>query len=200
MSTSAIILAGGRSKRLGRDKSLVSIGGEPLILRVAERIGEVASEVLVVTAADHPLPILEGQERVKVVIDIFPDKGALGGLYTGLRTAVNLNSVVVACDMPFLNVDLLKHMVESCKGFDVVVPRFDGYFEPLHAVYSKSCLPAIESMLDKGVLKILSFFPLVKVRCMGEAEIDRYDPRRLSFFNINTEEDVRRADAIAGGS
>ncbi|MDO8671493.1 MAG: molybdenum cofactor guanylyltransferase [Dehalococcoidia bacterium] len=196
MNTSAIILAGGRSKRLGRDKCLVKIGGEQSILRVIERVGQVASEVLVVTAANHPMPVLEGQEKVRVMVDRFPDKGALGGLYTGLEASTSIYSLVVGCDMPFLNVGLLRHLVESCMSSDVLIPRFDGYCEPLHAVYSKSCLPAIEKMLGMGNLKILSFFPYVEVKYLEEAEIDSFDPRRQSFFNINTEEDVRRADAI----
>ncbi|MBI2864258.1 MAG: molybdenum cofactor guanylyltransferase [Chloroflexi bacterium] len=200
MSTSAIVLAGGKSTRLGRDKSLVTIGGETLIDRVIGRLAEVAGEVLVVTAADHPLPLLEGREGVRVIVDIFPNKGALGGLFTGLGAISNPCGLVCACDMPFLNVGLLKFMVRSSEGFDVTIPRFQGYCEPLHAVYGKSCLPAIETMLAKGNLKILSFFPYVRVRYLEEAEIDRFDPDRLSFFNINTEEDVRRANAIEGES
>jgi molybdopterin-guanine dinucleotide biosynthesis protein A len=133
---------------------------------------------------------------VKRVVDIYPGKGALGGIYSGLRESLSFHSLVVGCDMPFLNIALLRHLIELSPGFDVVIPRVGGYIEPLHAVYSKDCLAPIEALLHKGRLRIADFFPAVKVRYIEDAEVERLDPEHLSFFNINSEADLERARAL----
>ncbi len=98
--------------------------------------------------------------------------------------------------MPLLNVALLRHLTELSTGFDVVIPRVGDELEPLHAVYSKNCLAPIEATLGEGKFRITDFFPAVKVRYVESVEIDRFDPRHLSFFNINSEADLERAQAL----
>jgi len=132
-----------------------------------------------------------------MVTDIYPGKGPLGGIYTGLATSDSVHNLVVACDMPFLNQALLRYMIQLSANFDLVVPRWDGMVEPLHAVYSKSCQAPIESLLKQGVLNIAKLFTLVKVRYVEADEIDRFDPKHLSFFNINTEADLKMARELA---
>jgi molybdopterin-guanine dinucleotide biosynthesis protein A len=102
--------------------------------------------------------------------------------------------------MPFLNVSLLRYMMGLVEGYDVVIPRLDGFLEPLHAVYGRSCLPAMRSLLDRGRRQIIGFFPEVRVRYVEEHEIDRFDRRRLSFVNINTAEDWARVQQLFGGN
>ncbi len=182
LRATAIVLAGGLGKRLGRDKAVEMVGGVPLLERVVDALAGVASETLLVTAPGLGERALSARPEVCWLEDIYPGKGSLGGIYTGLRHASFLHSLVVACDMPFLNSDLLRYLAGLAPRYDVVVPLLGGHLEPLHAVYSRNCLGHIESALEQGNLKVTDFFPRVKVRTVTETEVDRFDPRRLSFF------------------
>ena len=193
MEISGIVLAGGMSRRLGRNKAIEPIAGEPLISRVIERLSQVADQTVVVVnehrrGAELPLP-----RQAKVVVDLYPGKGSLGGIFTGLSNADGEWGIVVACDMPFLNVKVFRHMLALRCGFDAVVPWLEGRPEPTHAVYSKVCLPHIQHRLETDDLKIARFFEQVRVKFVPEEEIERLDPGRLSFFNVNTQEDLDRA-------
>ena len=193
----AIVLAGGLSRRLGRNKALEHVGGELLLHRVLNRVGEVADETVLVVANLEQAAALPLPEDVRVVTDAFPDSGSLGGIYTGLQAANSGWGLVVACDMPFLNVALLQHMKELRSGFDVVVPELDGRPEPTHALYGKACLEHIRPRLEAGQFKIAGFFEDARVRTVTESEVASYDPDRLSFFNVNTQADLDRAEALA---
>ncbi|MDP2917286.1 MAG: molybdenum cofactor guanylyltransferase [Dehalococcoidia bacterium] len=197
MDISCIVLVGGKSTRLGRNKIKEIIGNQSLLERVISRLACFKSEIIVVTARAPSLPQPIDYPKLKVVSDIYPDKGSLGGIYTGLRVSDSFHSLVVAGDMPFLNRDLLEYMIENSNGFDVIVPRLDGIFEPLHAIYSKNCIAPMESLIKQDDLQILKLFPFVKMRYIEREEIDRYDPRHLSFFNINTEADLRAGAELA---
>lgn len=190
----SIVLAGGRSVRLGRDKALEDVGGRPLIRQVIDRLSALGDETIVVTSQRTRLPEL----GVTKVIDVYPDKGPLGGIYTGLRATSSPCSLVVACDMPLLNVDLIHYLFRQWPGFDAVVPRVAGSVEPLHAVYSRSCLRAIEAALLENRLQVNGFFDEVKVRYVEESEIDEFDPQHLSFFNVNSDSDLERARELLG--
>lgn len=192
MAMTSIVLAGGRSMRLGRDKALEEIGGRSLIKRVIERLSLLGNEIIVVASSSHQLPDL----GVKMVFDSYPAKGNLVGIYSGLKEAKSSYSLVVGCDMPFLNIALLRHIMALSTGYDVVIPRVDDEVEPLHAVYSKKCLPPIEATLGKGKRRIVDFFPSVRVRYVDSADIDEFDPRHLSFFNVNSEADLERARTL----
>ncbi len=193
----AIVLAGGLSRRLGRTKALEHVGGELLIHRVLNRVSEVADETVLVVANFEQAAALPLPRNVRVVTDAYPDSGSLGGIYTGLEAANTGWGLTVACDMPFLNVDLLKRQAELRPGFDVVVPELDGRPEPTHALYSKACLDHIRPRLAAGEFKIAGFFEEVRVRTVTQAEVLEYDPDRLSFFNVNTQEDLDRAESLA---
>ena len=192
MTMTSIVLAGGKSMRLGRDKALEEIGGRSLIKRIIERLSLLGNEIIVVTSSSHQLPDL----GVKMVFDSYPGKGNLIGIYSGLKEAKSSHSLVVGCDMPFLNVALLRHIMALSTAYDVVIPRVDDELEPLHAIYSKKCLPHIEATLDEGKRRIVDFFPSVCVRYVDSADIDRFDPQHLSFFNINSEVDLERARTL----
>ena len=128
-----------------------------------------------------------------MIVDVYPGGAALGGIYTGLVNADTLHSMVVGCDMPFLNRALLQYLIGLAPGFDVVVPRIRGLTEPLHAVYSKRCLVPIEQLLNQGGLAISRLFSLIRTRYVDENEIARFDPDHLSFFNVNTQDELAKA-------
>ena len=194
-----VVLAGGQSRRLGRDKAVEPFGGEPLIRRVIRRAGDaVGGNEVIVVAGDaergRELP-LDAEHRVAV--DLLPERGTLGGIYTGLEAVQNEWALVVACDMPFLSAPLLRYMVGLREGVDAVVPVIDGRPEPTHALYSRRCLPAILERLQAGQLKAAGFLDLALVRYVNEDEARRFDPELLSFFNVNRPEDLARAIELA---
>jgi len=184
--------------RLGRNKATETINGTSLLQRAISQLSFLNTDIIIVAAENKSLPGLNGHSRLRIVTDSRPDKGPLVGIYTGLTESSSFYNLVIACDMPFLNRDLLQYMMQVADGFDIVVPRFDDMVEPLHAVYSKSCLTAAESLLNRGSLSVYELFPLVKVRYIEAEEIDRFDPQHLSFFNINNESDLDKARQLSG--
>ena len=199
METSCIILAGGKSLRLGYDKVLEKVGSSSLLEKVISRIDSLSKEVIIVTAEERTFPQLTGRPKIKIVSDIFPGIGSLGGIYTGLVTSNSHYNLVVAADMPFLDQPLLRYMLEVSDGFDFVLPRINTFFEPLHAIYSKNCIEPIESLIKNGRKVIIDLFDYVRVKYIEAEEIDKFDPQHLSFFNINTKDDLERAKRIAEG-
>jgi len=196
MEVTSIVLAGGKNLRLGRSKALEVIGGKSLIERIVERLEPVTNQFLLVTSreqSDFP-----ANSEIEVLTDIYPDRGPLGGIYTGLLASRSSRSIAVACDMPFLNTELLGNMVELSHGFDAVVPRWqNGMLEPLHAVYAKNCLDIMKKRLENDQLGIYRFLNEINVRYIEEEECKRFDPELLSFFNINHEADLKRATRLA---
>ncbi len=196
MNTTTIVLAGGKSSRLGRDKVRENLGAESLLQRVLHRISSLGNEILVVIREEtRPLP-LSLDIPVKLVTDVYPGRGALGGLYSGLLASNTQYNLVLGCDMPFLNLDLLRYILKVVEGFDVAVPRLGEFMEPLHAAYSRSCLAIIEPLVKRGLYPIYDFFPDVETRYVEADEINRFDPLHLSFLNINTEADLQKARSL----
>ncbi len=215
-----IILAGGASRRMGRDKAFIEFEGAPLIARVIERMQTLSAEIILV-ANDTDAYARFG---LRVVNDVVPGKGSLGGIFSGLQAAREPYALAVACDMPFLNPALLRYLISLASHFDVVIPRAqdpsgktprssrgdkpagdktprradqpiakESNLHPMHAVYSKNCLPAIEARLRANDLRLIGFHDAVRVRVVETDEIDRFDPQHLSFFNANTPEDLAAA-------
>ena len=192
-----IVLAGGLSRRLGRNKALETIGGQPLIRRVIDRISRIAEEVVVVVADQAQAQALPLENQHRVVVDLHPGGGSLGGIFSGLSAARHHWAMVVACDMPFLNLDLARRMLALREGADAVVPVLGERPEPTHAMYSKVCLPFMEQLLLANDLKISLFFDKVRVAYIPEVEILSLDPDCLSFFNVNSPDDLEKALALA---
>lgn len=188
----SVVLAGGESSRLGMDKAFLEVRGQLLIERIIDRLRQLSEEVIIVA---NEVDRYEEFEAI-AVSDVYPGKGSLGGVYSGVKGATNSHSLVVACDMPFLNTSLLRYMQALAASHDVVIPRVDQQTEALHAIYSKDCLPFIERQLRKEDLRIIHFFPRVRVRYVEREEIETFDPQHLSFFNINTEADLEKAREI----
>jgi len=192
---SLVIQAGGLSQRMKQDKGLIGFHGQSLVQRLVERLSPIADEVLITTNNPEPYRylgvILEG--------DLMPGTGALGGLYTALSSARHPCVAVVACDMPFANPALLKyqHMLLMALDVELVIPRGPDGLEPFHAVYNRLvCLPHVRSALQDGKRRVDAWFEQIKIRYLDEKEIQRYDPEKLAFFNINTPEDLLTAEKI----
>lgn len=186
---SAVILAGGKSRRMGRDKSQLILQGETLVERITRRLAALSDDLILVANAPEPL----AGSGVRQIGDVLPGGGALSGLHAGLTVARYEYALVVACDMPFLNLNLLRHMAGLVSGYAVVVPRWQGELEPLHAFYSRECLPVIEPILAHGGGRIIELYERVSTRYVEPDEIAHFDPEGWSFFNINTPEDWERA-------
>ena len=197
MDISCIVLAGGKGLRLGRSKILETVDNTSLWQWALSNLSFLNSDIIIVTATRQSLPQFSGYSKRRIVADTYPGKGPLGGIYTGLVASDSLYNLVVASDMPFLNQALLRYMVQLADGFDLVVPRLGNMVEPLHAFYSKDCLAPIENMLKQDNLKITELFNLVRVRYVEAEEINWFDPKHLSFFNINTEADLETARELA---
>ena len=190
------IQAGGQSSRMGEDKALKTFLGRPLIQRVVERISRIADEIIVTTNRPADYDFL----TLRLISDLEPGRGALGGLYTAIASANHPIVAVVACDMPFASARLLEAasriLVEE--EADVVIAKGEEGYEPLHAVYrGEACLPAIEAAIDADQWKVIAWFPQVKVRVLSPAEVEALDPDRLAFWNVNTPEEFARAEELA---
>jgi len=192
-NTSGIILAGGTSSRLGRSKAFLEIEGQFLVERVSCRLRQVVDEIVLVTNSPNAYRFL-GLTTIK---DVFEGVGALGGIHAGLSAISRPYGLVVGCDMPFLNVRLLRYMITLAKGYDAVIPRLGSYMEPLHAVYARQCVGAIEEAIRAGQRRVLAPFSRARIRHVTKAEIAAYDPNGLSFFNVNTPQDVHHMIALA---
>ena len=218
-AVSGLVLAGGRSRRLGIDKTTMAWppaprAGEPipsageaqraapvhpavarqtLLLATAGKLAAVCDEVLLVGFRGTP------GAPYKAVPDLYPEGGSLGGIYAGLYAAQHNVAIAVATDMPFLSVRLLRWMLSLPRDYDVLVPVREEP-EPLHAIYTKACLEPMRLRLEGGRLKITGFFEDVRVRYLEAAVLTRLDPQGHSFFNINTPEDLERARAILAQS
>ena len=198
MDISCIVLAGGKGLRLGRDKTVETVGNTSLLERVVSYLSLFNSDIIIVAATKQYLPQVSGYPKLRIVVDTYPGKGPLGGVFTGLVASDSLYNLVVACDMPFLNQALLRYMIGLADGFDLVVPRLgDNMIEPLHAVYSRNCLTTIKNLLEQGKMRFTDLLTLVKVRYVEAEEINLFDPKHLSFFNINTEADLKTAQELA---
>ena len=193
---SIAIQAGGESRRMGQDKALLPFLGETLLVRVMKRVAPLGEEMFVTT--NHPERFTD--IRVPLVQDELPGMGALGGLYTALSAARYPVVMVVACDMPFVNPELLAEARERliANEVDVLIPRTKEGYEPFHAVYRrKTCLPAVHKALQAGERRLISWFPQVEVLTLSGDELLRYDPQGLSFWNVNTPDELRRAEELA---
>jgi molybdenum cofactor guanylyltransferase len=206
---SGVILAGGQSRRMGQNKAFLDFGGMPLIAHVIERLRAICTETMII--ADD----VDAYARfdLRVVADVFPGKGSLGGIYTGLQSAHEEHILAVACDMPFLNEALLHHLTLFASRYDVIVPRARSPLgkpshlameailwdlQPLHAVYAKSCLAAMQKHIGAGHLQIVRIFEDLRIHIVEPTEVDRFDPMHKSFLNVNTPEEWTIAKSFAG--
>lgn len=185
--TAGIILSGGKNIRMGTNKAFLKVEGERLIDRAVRILGDVCDEILVVT--NEPLEYLD--LGVTVATDIFKGMGPLAGIHSGLFHAKAPRAFVCACDMPYLDASFIRHLVSLAEGYDIVVPCRSDRPEPLHAVYSRKCLPVIRGLLERNERKVTGFYKGFRVRTVGEAETAPFFAGRDPFLNVNTREQLR---------
>jgi molybdopterin-guanine dinucleotide biosynthesis protein A len=185
----AIVLAGGQSSRMGSvNKPFLHFRGKTMIAYLIDRLKLVFSDVII--AAKEKDPYIN--YGVKIAIDSFEHQGPLSGMHAGLELSPDQNNFIVGCDMPFLNLELVEYMLDQSIS-DILVPRIGENFEPLHSIYSKSCIPEIERAIREDIYKITGFWSNLDMRYIEEAEIKKFDPELYSFLNINTKKDYKRA-------
>jgi len=168
---------------MGRNKALLSLteGGPPLVSLVVEALRPIADEVLLVGSDAEPYSFLD----LPSVPDVYENAGSLGGIYSGLAAARNEHALAVACDMPFLNGGLLAFMASLPRDYDALVPVLDEP-EPMHAVYSKACLPLMKAQLEQGRYKIIGWFDRARIQYIQREAVLEHDPKLRSFYNMNT--------------
>ncbi|KYH39606.1 MAG: putative molybdopterin-guanine dinucleotide biosynthesis protein A [Candidatus Bathyarchaeota archaeon B63] len=196
-----IILAGGSAERFGRDKGLLELGGRPLVLHVFERVRELVDEVIAVVGSEEQKTEYSSvfPQGVKIHVDIKDGESPLIGALTGLARASGSYSLLLPCDAPFISTEVIDLLFEASIGVDASIPRWpNGYIEPLQAVYrTRTALSAAEEAVDRGELRMRSMISrLRRVRYFSTMVLRELDPDLLTFFNVNTIMDLKRAEAL----
>jgi molybdopterin-guanine dinucleotide biosynthesis protein A len=189
IDAAAVILAGGKSSRMGRPKALLAFEGKPLIAHLVNSLAQNLERVIVVAAPDQLLPELVAT----VVRDDEPFRGPVAGIYHGLRAVTEEFAFVTSCDAPFLNFSLIRHLRNRAHGWDVVVPVWEQRFQPLHAIYRAAVAPFLEQQLRRNELRPVMLFDRVRTLQVHEEEIRRIDSAGSSFINMNTVADYQAA-------
>jgi molybdopterin-guanine dinucleotide biosynthesis protein A len=186
-----VVLAGGLSTRMGRDKASLSWGGSDLLHTVLSKLVPVCRELIVVSNIPRTLAIPE----IKIVSDLYPQCGPLAGIHAALQSARYDYAFFAACDMPYLHTDAVGYIADAAFGYDAAIPFIDGYYHPLHGIYQKSCLPFIEKMLAEGNYRVLNFYDDVRLRKIERQEIARFDSELKTLRNINTPDELKAEEA-----
>lgn len=192
---SIAIQAGGKSSRMGQDKGLIDFGGMALVAYIYQQIKGLSNDIFIVSNSPEEYNAF----GLPVYKDVYRNIGALGGIHTVLSSMKTDHALVLACDMPFVNRDVIEQLISYANNYDVVVPRIDprGFVEPFKAVYGRTCLTEVEAAIQQGKRRVISFFDNVRVKYVDREELQPYDPDFQSFMNVNTPEDLEKALAIA---
>lgn len=188
---SAVIVAGGLNSRMGgKNKSFLEVGGKTILSRTLSTLKNLFDEILLVTRN----PEEYSSYRIRTVTDLYSDRSSLTGIHSGLYNAKSNFSFVVPCDAPFIKPSLIRLLIDSTEPeSDVVIPYYDGHYEPLCAIYSKRCIPEIEALLDAGEYRIYDFFHSINLKTISKERLKEADPEMISFFNVNTPEALKEA-------
>lgn len=193
IEAAAIVLAGGKSTRMGSDKALIMVNEQRMLEATVKHLSKLFPKVLV-SASDNTYEDI----GVPVVSDLYKASGPLGGIHAGLNYSDYYTNFFCACDMPFVDTNLARYMVESVKGFDAVVPKIGDYYQPLFAVYTKNCIEPIENRIMAGRNKISSLYEQIKTRFLELDELTKFGNPDTMFFNVNTPDDLQTAKDMAG--
>ena len=196
---SAIVLAGGRSSRMGANKAALAWGGGTMLERVLAELSRGFDDLVVVAGPrlSAAASALTGA-AARIVSDRGEFEGPVTALRLGLATVHAEVAFVCACDLPFVNATLALELCDMVAGHDAAIPVVQGRVQVLHAAYRKSCVPALDSMIGRGARKLQDLAPMLDARMVAEGELRAHDPELLSFFNVNTPEDYARALRLAG--
>jgi len=201
LQKSAVILAGGFSRRFGRDKGLVVLAGKPLILHVIDRVSKVVDEVLVVVSSEEQKNKFETilEEKANLVIDKDDSQSPLVGAITGFESANAEYSLLLPCDNPLVSTQIVQFLLDMCTNKSAAIPRWpSGYIEPLQAVYrTESALTAAKTALKQGKMNMRSMIDNLRgVRYVSTMVLEQLEPDLLTFFNVNTPQDLKKAESI----
>jgi len=196
---SAVILAGGVGSRLGKEKSLIEFGGRPLIQWSVEKLALLVEDVVVVARGPEQAGLLEDLiPDASIACDSVSGYGPVAGLAAGMELARNEYVLAIGCDLPFLNADVVNILFEQARGWDAAVPmRENGMIEPLHSVYKRDALhSACQNAIEHGERKIRLPLSMLRVKCVSVELLKNPDPELLTFFNLNTREDLDLARSL----
>ncbi len=197
---SGIILAGGKNTRMGKEKAFLKIGGRTIIEIITTALKPLTGEIIIISNK----PDLYAGYGVRVVRDVIPGQGPLSGIHAGLLQASNQAALVTACDTPFVSTRLARLLIDHSPAYDIVVPRYRGVVEPLFALYKKSCLDFFEMSLNKGHNKIARVIESMILEGIKVKKLEEEDLKAAGtnwekvFFNVNTPDDLIRAQNMAG--
>ncbi|MEX2442462.1 MAG: molybdenum cofactor guanylyltransferase [Alkalispirochaeta sp.] len=200
----AIVLAGGKSTRFLSssvpNKAFLQIGDRTIIESIISSLYTVFDRIWVVAGENEAFYRLKQvYGDIEVIEDKIPGKNSLAGIYSGLIDSDSMYNFVIAWDMPFMNTELIRYLMKASGGYDVTVPVIDGYFDGLHAIYSKNCIPFIERQLSQNNLKVIDFFNNINLKTVPERTVRLFDPDLLAFINVNKRDEYRRALEIDSG-
>ena len=187
-AVTAIILVGGKSRRMGLNKAFLKYGSTTFIEHQVMMLSKIFDEIILSANDAKAYTSL----KLPIVSDIMPEKGPLSGICAGLKRATSSHAFVIACDMPFINEKLILYLKSQINGYDVVVPQTNRGLEPMHAFYSKNCIQPMYRCLEEGRLRIIDFFSEVKVKIVDEKEFAGLDASMLSLINLNTPEEYKK--------
>jgi len=201
LKNSAVILAGGFSKRFGQDKALIELAGKPLILHVLDRASKIVDETVVVVRSENQKGTFERLlgHRASVVVDRHEAQSPLVGALAGFESAQDEYSLLLPCDTPFISSQVARFLLDICVNRNAVIPRWpNGHIEPLQAAYhTKSALTAAKNALEEGKLDLQSMIACLRgVRYVSTMVLRQMDTKLLTFFNINTFEDLKKAEFL----
>ena len=196
MSITPVILAGGANSRMGENKALLKMDDQKIIEIMVKKLENIFVKSVYIVSNQRE--IYNFLENVRIVPDLInpAKKNSLVGLYSGLAQIPTEKGFFLPCDMPFINEELINYLANQSEGYDVIIPKIDKYYQPLHGIYHKNCLIPMKKMIDREHYKIIDFFPEVRLRTIPKETIHRFDPEELSFYNINKKEDYERAKVI----
>ena len=196
---SAIVLAGGRSLRMGADKAALHWGGVTMLEHIAAELARGFDDLVVVAGPRQDAPVTAlSSGAARLVSDSAPFEGPVTALRLGLATVHAEVAFVCACDLPFINVELALALCDMAVSHEAAIPVVQGRLQVLHAAYRKTCMTALDAMIGRGARKLQDLASLLNARMVAEDELRAHDPELLSFFNVNTPEDYAHALRVAG--
>ena len=195
MKITGVVLAGGKSRRMGQNKSLLRIGDKTIIELIVDRIRPIFDEIILVTNSKDDYKMLKD---IRIVPDAYikEETNSIIGLYTGLLEAKHDYAFVLPCDMPFISRKLIEYMISNAKDYDILVPYINGFYESLHGIYKKTSLEYIKYLYDSENYKIRNLFekfPGLKIKKIDNSILEKLNVDKECFLNLNTPESYEKA-------